>query len=69
MHSHSRTHGACVKSKNGQKRRTHTFEFDYLNWEVLLPHTEDLEITKDRLFGLRVPVDFDAQEITLVLPI
>ena len=69
MHSHSRTHGPCVKSKNGQGRYTHTFELDYLNWEVLLPHTEDLEITKDRLFGLRVAVDLDAQEVALVLPI
>lgn len=46
-----------------------TFELNDFNGIVLFTHAEDFKITEDGLLGLGVPIDFDAQEIALVLPI
>ena len=46
-----------------------TFQFDNFDWEVLLTNSEDLQVAEYGLLGLCVPVNFDAQEITLILPV
>lgn len=46
-----------------------TFEFYNLDREVFFSDTEDLEVTEDRLFRLRVSVNLDTEEVALVLPI
>ena len=45
-----------------------TLELDDFYREVLLPDTEDLEVAKDGLLGFGVAVDFNTEEIALVLP-
>ena len=51
------------------KRKMPTFEFDYLNREIFLADTEDLEIAEDGLLSFGMTVDLDAEEVTLVLPV
>ena len=46
-----------------------TFEFDDLDGEILLAYTEDLEVAEDRLLGFGMTVDFDTEEVALVLPV
>ena len=46
-----------------------TLQLNNFDREVLLAYTEDLEIAEDGLLGFGVAVDFDAQEIALVLPV
>ena len=46
-----------------------TLELDNLDGVVLFAHAEDLEVAEDGLLGLRVPVDLDAEEVALVLPV
>lgn len=45
-----------------------TFQLNDFDRVVFLPQTEDLEIAEDRLLGLSVTIDLDAQEVALVLP-
>ena len=46
-----------------------TLELNNLDWTVLLAHHEDLEVAEDGLLGFGMAVNFDAQEVALVLPI
>ena len=46
-----------------------TLELDHFHGEILLAYTEDLEVAEDGLLGFSVAVDFDAQEVALVLPV
>ena len=48
---------------------THTFQFNDFDWVVLFAYSENLEVTEDRLLRLCVTVDFDAEEVTLILPV
>ena len=49
--------------------REGTFELDDFYWEIFLPHSEDLQVAEDRLLCLRVAVNFNTQEVTLILPV
>lgn len=46
-----------------------TFELNNFHGKVLLLYSEDLQITKYGFLRFGVPIDFDAQIFTLVLPI
>lgn len=46
-----------------------TLQFNNFNWVVFLAHPEDFQITKDGLLCFGVAIDFDTQEITLILPV
>lgn len=48
---------------------TPTFQLHDLDWEILLPHTEDLQIAEDGFLRFGMAIDLDAQEVTLVLPV
>jgi hypothetical protein len=54
--------------KPDSERERQTFQFNNFNREVFLLHTENFQVAEGRLLRLRVPVDFDTQEIPLILP-
>jgi len=49
--------------------RALTLVFDDFNREILVPHLEDLKVTKYGFLRLCVTVDLHAEEIALVLPV
>ena len=46
-----------------------TFQLNHFNWIIFLSHAKDFQIAEDRLLRFRVSVDFDAKEVTLILPV
>ena len=46
-----------------------TLQLNNFDREVLLAYTEDLEVAEDGLLGFGMTIDFDAQEVALVLPV
>ena len=43
--------------------------FNDFDGEIFLSHAEYLKVTENRFPGLCVAVDFDAEEVSLVLPV
>jgi len=49
--------------------KMHTFELHNFHREILFTNAENLQVAEDRLFGLRMTVYPNAEEIALILPI
>ena len=60
---------STINNDNVEELCKRTLELNNLDGVVLFAHAEDLEVAEDGLLGLRVPVDFDAEEVALVLPV
>ena len=46
-----------------------TFELYHFHGKVFFTDSEDFKVAKDRFLRFRVAIDFDTQEVTMVLPV